>query len=345
MGQKSKPSKHKSKKKQDHRAILIPPAALAKLLKLPTPHNTNCIALYLFYLKKAVQDKTNRIWCNDSYVAGSIGDDGERKGLKWAVDRVKRTRQQLIKLGYIEVIQSHDKQTGHFDKKYIEVKFFPSKMAIEKEQYLSVLDEYAEEFTYWVNYFTTQRMRDEVKIAKLEKQIADCRKLLRSVKIPGVTESSNLTETVKCVANAYRKEDRKAYRKQSVAGKPATKRVSTSSCLEEGINKKTFDEKCVIKLENLIRSKRNIFRKVNRSQWTRHFKNFRVKSEVKKRRIKEVLLWYIRHFGEDFVPKAYSAKSFCDKFLNIEDAMERSMKKAEMGQGIAYRIVRRKKAS
>ena len=152
MKKTTKSKRNKSKKKQDHRPILIPTAALDKLQRLPNPHNTNCVALYLFYLKQCVRQKTNQIWCDNSYVAGKIGEDGERKGLKWSTGRVKRTKSQLVKMGFIKVIQSQDKK-GHFDKKYIEVRFFASKMAIEKEQYLSTLDNYVEEFAYWLNYF------------------------------------------------------------------------------------------------------------------------------------------------------------------------------------------------
>ena len=64
-----------------------------------------------------------------------------------------------------------------------------------------------------------------------------------------------------------------------------------------------------------------------------------MKSEIKKKRIKSVLNWYVKHFGEEFVPKAYSAKTFCSKFANIEDAMERWDKLVEKGeQKITYKL-------
>ena len=59
--------------------------------------------------------------------------------------------------------------------------------------------------------------------------------------------------------------------------------------------------------------------------------------------IKKVLLWYTRHFGEEFVPRAYLAKTFCDKFLNIEDAMNRPIKDAKKGKKIIYTVTKAKR--
>jgi len=322
---KRKKSKHKAKK-QDHRPILIPPAALDVLLRLPAPHNTNCVCLYIFYLKKCVRDKTNRIWCNDSYVAGKIGEKGERKGLKWDIGRVKRTKAQLVKLGFIKVIQSHDTK-GHFAKKYVEVKFYASKMKIEKEQYLSTLDDYAEEFAHWVNHFTTEINRRDVRIAELERQ-------------PAV--SSNLPPTVKNRVKAYSNKKEKLINNNSHQNR-FDDGVRVSSFSED--LKKTFDYKCSKKLENVIRKKRKVFRKIDRNKWALQFKKFRTSSKIKKTRIKKVILWYVNHFGEEFVPKAYSAKTFCDKFLQIEDAMFRIKKDIEEGHAEQKYVIKRNKIS
>lgn len=174
-------SKSKRKKKQDHRPILIPTAALNELLKLPTPHNTNCVVLYLFYLKKAITDKTNRIWCTDSYVAGRIGRDRKRKGLKWDKGRVAETKRQLVKLKYIKIIQlqkSRDER-GHFGKNYIEVKYYASKMKIEKAEYVHQLDELVEEAYQLMNSLVTRINKLEVENAMAKKKY---RKLKRKYK-------------------------------------------------------------------------------------------------------------------------------------------------------------------
>lgn len=83
-----------------------------------------------------------------------------------------------------------------------------------------------------------------------------------------------------------------------------------------------FDLKCSNRLHKVLIKKRKIFRTVNKSQWARTFKKFRIDNNLKKKEIKETLKWYIDHIGNKYTPKAYSAKSFCDKFVKIQDAME-----------------------
>jgi hypothetical protein len=46
-----------------------------------------------------------------------------------------------------------------------------------------------------------------------------------------------------------------------------------------------------------------------------------------KERIKKALLWYCQNIGGQYIPRAYSAKAFCQKFLNIEDQMPAEKKK------------------
>jgi hypothetical protein len=56
------------------------------------------------------------------------------------------------------------------------------------------------------------------------------------------------------------------------------------------------------------------------------FAKFRRAENLEKRRIKEVLHWYSDNIGKAYVPVAYSAETFCKKFLAIEDAIERSQR-------------------
>jgi hypothetical protein len=134
--------KKPSKKKQDHRGVYIPYVALNKLFALTK--NYNCITLYVFYLKTAVRQKTNQIWSNNNFAA---------KGLRWDRDRVRITKNQLVEAGYIKIIwpkgKSRDEQ-GHFSKNYIKLKYYPSKMVIEKEEYLRQLDEYERQFDFYM---------------------------------------------------------------------------------------------------------------------------------------------------------------------------------------------------
>jgi len=162
---KSKKHKRKSKQQtQDHRSLLIPPESLQKMLNLPTPHNTNCIAMYNFVLKEGIRQKTNKPYCTDNFIAGK-----KRKGLKWDLGRVKTTKRWLIKLGLIREVQERDAK-GHFKKKYLEIVYFPSKFTIENAEYLNQLDEDVEEFAEWCNTFTSERMKMEIAVMKWSKR-------------------------------------------------------------------------------------------------------------------------------------------------------------------------------
>jgi hypothetical protein len=56
--------------------------------------------------------------------------------------------------------------------------------------------------------------------------------------------------------------------------------------------------------------------------WTYEFSRFAKSVTVAE--IDKVLAWYEVHLGEEMVPAAHSAVTFCKKFLQIEAAMERS---------------------
>jgi len=94
-------------------------------------------------------------------------------------------------------------------------------------------------------------------------------------------------------------------------------------------NRQSFDKKCCQKLIELLQTRRKVFRKINLANWITTFKKLRIDDGIKKSRIKKVLIWYIKHFGEDYVPEAYSAKSFRDKFLQIESSKDRQKSERE----------------
>ncbi len=106
------------------------------------------------------------------------------------------------------------------------------------------------------------------------------------------------------------------------------------------LEKPSFSSKCSQKLEKIIRAKRRIYRTVDQRKWAQHFLTFRIGYGLKKSRITKVLNWYIAHFGDKFVPVAYSAKTFCDKFFQIEDARNRYNKDVDEGR-IAPKVVGR----
>ena len=97
---------------------------------------------------------------------------------------------------------------------------------------------------------------------------------------------------------------------------------STSSHLE-------FDKRISIRLKKLICSKNDMKIEVNIKKWILQFTKFRDKTGISKQRTAKVMTWYTKHFGEQYVPQAYSAQEFCDKFIRIENAMKRSVKKKQ----------------
>ena len=88
----------------------------------------------------------------------------------------------------------------------------------------------------------------------------------------------------------------------------------------------TFDQSCVTALLRILTIKRKVFRKVNKTNWAKEFRDLRCRDGVDKKRIKTVLAWYIKHIGDEYIPTAFSASGFRDKFIKIEDAMERIQK-------------------
>lgn len=71
------------------------------------------------------------------------------------------------------------------------------------------------------------------------------------------------------------------------------------------------------RLYNSLSVKRKIFRPVDIKSWTKEMAKFIAESDVSVEEFEKVVDWYCRHIGEDYVPQAYSAKSFVDKFPQI----------------------------
>ena len=101
--------------------------------------------------------------------------------------------------------------------------------------------------------------------------------------------------------------------------------------------KPSFDDRCAQKLEKMLRKKRLLNKMSRPGSWSAHFSEFRRKNNITKKRMKKLLSWYIDHFGEKYVPKAFFANMFCEKFMQIEDAYERFME--HVNGGGALKIV------
>jgi hypothetical protein len=84
-----------------------------------------------------------------------------------------------------------------------------------------------------------------------------------------------------------------------------------------------FDIKRAKQLYEALANKRKIMRQPNMGQWVREFHELR-KDGYSRETISRVLFWYTNHIGERYIPAAYAAKTFRQKFQNIMDAMERT---------------------
>lgn len=86
-----------------------------------------------------------------------------------------------------------------------------------------------------------------------------------------------------------------------------------------------FDIDCAEQLIKAVKSHRKIMRPFKVSGWANQFRILRNEVTQDRKRIRRALKWYIRHFGEAYVPQAYSGLGFRQKFLHIEAAMARSV--------------------
>ena len=68
--------------------------------------------------------------------------------------------------------------------------------------------------------------------------------------------------------------------------------------------------------------KRQLMREPNLEKWAESFRLFIVNGLIEKARFDTVLKWYVKHIGEEFIPRARSADTFCEKFIQIEDQMK-----------------------
>lgn len=72
-------------------------------------------------------------------------------------------------------------------------------------------------------------------------------------------------------------------------------------------------------------AKNKIMRPPNLKQWAATLKDFTDSGNITREEFREIRLWYCEHIGEEFVPEAYSMEGFCEKFVQIKQARQRTM--------------------
>ncbi len=118
------------------------------------------------------------------------------------------------------------------------------------------------------------------------------------------------------------------------------KQVRSSLCPTD---KPSFDKKMSVKLEDLLREKRKFNSRTKPNSWPAQFLEFRRKNNITKKRFSLIMKFYCKHFGDKYIPKAYFANMFCDKFIQIEEARERLIK--EIAEGKPRKVKRKKVGS
>jgi hypothetical protein len=84
-----------------------------------------------------------------------------------------------------------------------------------------------------------------------------------------------------------------------------------------------FSYKAAKKLGNALAAKGKLYRIPSLPNWSKQIDKFLSTTSVTKEHFKDTLRWYISNIGEPFVPEAFSADSFCKKFVQIESSRRR----------------------
>jgi len=94
-------------------------------------------------------------------------------------------------------------------------------------------------------------------------------------------------------------------------------------------DEKEWYHEVVVQFYHALRDKRRLMRLPNLRGWAKTIKEFEAinPSHIDSEEIRSVMSWFCDHMGEEFVPNARSAISFCEKFISIRDAMNRDIKK------------------
>lgn len=87
--------------------------------------------------------------------------------------------------------------------------------------------------------------------------------------------------------------------------------------------KEGFADRKAKALHNALAEKRKLMRKVDISKWATVIKRFINESGIAEDEFGTVLDWYMQRIGDQYIPRAYSATAFCERFVDIADAMER----------------------
>jgi len=89
-----------------------------------------------------------------------------------------------------------------------------------------------------------------------------------------------------------------------------------------------WDHRAAEELHKAVTSFRPVNGRSDLKAWAEQFRLMREYDKIEKKDIREVLQWYAKHIGEEYIPEAFSASSFRSKFKDGKflGAMNRSRK-------------------
>lgn len=278
---------------------------------IPQKDRGNAVALYNFYYHHACIQKTNKAFVQNSFVSGIVQGYKTDKGLGWSREKIGRIRQLLIKHGLIQVCQTRRKD-GTFRQTYIRVIWYKGRDAVEKAMLQRTVLEQATE------------------IEALKSQIQQLTKLLAGVR------KNRLT--VKSTVNAYRlKKEINACSPRGTVGttKSGARQHTSKSSFVMKKSKPTpsFGMKCAKKLHTILVSNRKLMRREPvLSTWAKEFTRLLADNDITKKELLQTLRWYAQNIKQTYTPKAYSAKTFCDKYVRMRDQMQMQVEQRQRQQ-------------
>lgn len=84
------------------------------------------------------------------------------------------------------------------------------------------------------------------------------------------------------------------------------------------------DLACARSLFEGLASKKKLVTRASISKWADQFRLLRVQGGYAAEDIQQLVSWYIKNLSKPYMPIAYSAKAFREKFIRIKEARERS---------------------
>ncbi len=268
----------------ENRPVSIPPATIRKITQAKHIQNpTMAIGIYTFMYARAREEKTNRPWVNNEYIA---------KGLKLNPQTVAKYRKQLTELGLIQDIPL--RKDGRIYKHVTHIRYYDG-ITIRDPQL--------------IEFITT---------------------LCKSYPIGKVQCSSTVVS-----ACSLPSEEENAYSVCCGDRSGHAQRPPKSLNLSNGKAKSSPGHRLAVQLFQGVRKHvehgPNHLPKLNKETGKRDYRNWdstfnqflRQYPKITEQEMSEVMAWYIPHIGRPFVPEVYAARTFCEKFLDIQRAKKR----------------------